>query len=282
VDSQLKAVAYSVTGSWADAEEIVQEAHLRLLNSDRNPDSESAYLYRVVCNLAYDQLRKEKVRRKHYFGPWLPEPVADVHFDQVEFQQDLTMGFMLLLELLSPAERIVFVLREVFDFKHTEISRILVVPVATIRQRYSRARNRLDKMAANKPDAKSPPFAVKALLEQMMALVLAGDVDGFVELMTEDAVALTDGGGVVNAAIQPVSDPQRIAKVVMHLVEKNLRLDEIELSLEPVNRSWALVIKQSGEFHSLTTLAVEDGKIHRIYVVRNPVKAGALLGTHAK
>ncbi len=285
MDSQLKAVAYGVTGSWADAEEIVQEAHVRLLDSERNPDSEAAYLYRVVCNLAYDHLRKEKVRRKHYFGPWLPEPVADDHFEQVEFQQELTLGFMLLLDLLSPAERIVFVLHEVFDFKHTEIGELLGVPIPTIRQRFSRARSRLktEGLALDTMGTTTPPDEVKVLLEKMMALVFAGDVDEFIDLMSEDAVALTDGGGIVSAAVRPVTSPQRIAQVVMHLVQKNMRLDEIELDIRAINHSWAIVMQERGVFHSMTTLELQQNQIRRIYVVRNPTKVeGITSGSQQK
>ena len=140
MDSQLKAIAYGMTGSWADAEEIVQEAHARVLANPSKVDSESAYLYRVVCNLAHDHLRKEKVRRKDYFGSWLPEPVVDEHLDVVELHEELSLGFMLLLETLTPSERIVFVLREVFDFSHAELAALLDLQTSAVRQRYSRAK----------------------------------------------------------------------------------------------------------------------------------------------
>ena len=175
MDSQLKAVAYGLTGSWADAEEIVQEAHARTLARPNEVDSKNAYLYRVVCNLAHDHLRKEKVRRREYFGPWLPEPVTDERLDVVELHQELSLGFLLLLEHLTPGERIVFVLREVFDFSHAELAAMLDVSVAAIRQRYSRAKTRLKKVGEVRS---SPSDEVQTLLEGMMEAVLAGDVDG--------------------------------------------------------------------------------------------------------
>lgn len=273
MDSQLKAVAYSMTGSWADAEEIVQEAHVRVLANPRDVDSQSAYLYRVVCNLAHDHLRKEKVRRREYFGPWLPEPVADEFLDVAELHEELNMGFMLLLENLTPNERIVFVLREVFDFSHAELAAMLQVNVTAIRQRYSRAKTRM-KNAGHLPRA--PSQEVRLLLEKMMQTVLAGDVDGLIALMNEDVIAITDGGGVVSAAIQPVIEPRRIATVIMHLVEKNLALADVQFAFESINGSTALLICHRGSFHSATTLRVDDGKIDAIYVVRNPNKIAGI------
>ena len=273
MDSQLKAVAYGLTGSWADAEEIVQEAHARTLARPNEVDSKNAYLYRVVCNLAHDHLRKEKVRRREYFGPWLPEPVADERLDVVELHQELSLGFLLLLEHLTPGERIVFVLREVFDFSHAELAAMLDVSVAAIRQRYSRAKTRLKKVGEVHS---SPSAEVQTLLEGMMEAVLAGDVDGLISLMSDDVVAITDGGGVVSAAIQPVYDPSRIATVIMHLVQKNLQLEDVQISFEGLNGGVSLLILQHAEFHSATTLSIENGKIKAIYVLRNPEKTAGI------
>ena len=273
MDSQLKAVAYGLTGSWADAEEIVQEAHARTLARPNEVDSKNAYLYRVVCNLAHDHLRKEKVRRREYFGPWLPEPVTDERLDVVELHQELSLGFLLLLEHLTPGERIVFVLREVFDFSHAELAAMLDVSVAAIRQRYSRAKTRLKKVGEVRS---SPSDEVQTLLEGMMEAVLAGDVDGLISLMSDDVVAITDGGGVVSAAIQPVYDPSRIATVIMHLVQKNLQLEDVQISFEGLNGGVSLLILQRAEFHSATTLSIENGKIKAIYVLRNPEKTAGI------
>ena len=273
MDSQLKAVAYGLTGSWADAEEIVQEAHARTLARPNEVDSKNAYLYRVVCNLAHDHLRKEKVRRREYFGPWLPEPVTDERLDVVELHQELSLGFLLLIEHLTPGERIVFVLREVFDFSHAELAAMLDVSVAAIRQRYSRAKSRLKKVGEVR---RSPSADVQALLEGMMEAVLAGDVDGLISLMSDDVVAITDGGGVVSAAIQPVYDPSRIATVIMHLVQKNLQLEDVQISFEGLNGGVSLLILQHAEFHSATTLSIENGKIKAIYVLRNPEKTAGI------
>ena len=273
MDSQLKAVAYGLTGSWADAEEIVQEAHARTLARPNEVDSKNAYLYRVVCNLAHDHLRKEKVRRREYFGPWLPEPVTDERLDVVELHQELSLGFLLLLEHLTPGERIVFVLREVFDFSHAELAAMLDVSVAAIRQRYSRAKTWLKKVGEVHS---SPSAEVQTLLEGMMEAVLAGDVDGLISLMSDDVVAITDGGGVVSAAIQPVYDPSRIATVIMHLVQKNLQLEDVQISFEGLNGGVSLLILQHAEFHSATTLSIENGKIKAIYVLRNPEKTAGI------
>lgn len=123
---------------------------------------------------------------------------------------------------------------------------------------------------------RSPSADVQALLEGMMEAVLAGDVDGLISLMSDDVVAITDGGGVVSAAIQPVYDPSRIATVIMHLVQKNLQLEDVQISFEGLNGGVSLLILQHAEFHSATTLSIENGKIKAIYVLRNPEKTAGI------
>lgn len=139
----LRSLAYGMLGSMADAEDALQEAQLRLHQTDPKPDSEEAFLYRVVSNLCVDKLRKNKVQRKYYKGPWLPEPVASSDIDLVEQAQELSMGFLVLLESLAPTERVVYVLREAFDFSFAEIASVLDMSVANARQHAYRGRVRI-------------------------------------------------------------------------------------------------------------------------------------------
>ncbi len=280
MSQRLEALAYGMLGSVHDAQDVVQEAKLKLHERRHEPASENAYLYRVVSNLCIDRLRREQTRRKHYAGPWLPEPVAADRFKDVELAQELSMGLLLLLENLSPAERVVFVLREAFDFSFDEIARTLDISVVNARQRASRARRRLKNVPV--PVA-LPEAQEKRLLEKLAMHVMQGDMEALVAMLSDDFVAYTDGGGVVSAAIRPVHGPERFATVLLHLYRK--ALDEAPahaapvLSLEPCHGAWAAVIRQGDAVHSCTQIAASalaPGRIQHVYVMRNPDKLGSL------
>lgn len=265
-------------GSVADAEDVVQDAALRLLAQNQPPESEEAYLYTVVTRLCIDRLRKQKTERKHYFGPWLPEPLPDEHLDPAEVHHDLGMGLMCLLDQLSPAERAGFVLREAFDFSYAEIADLLGVTASSARQRVSRARARMQRVdPAHHDRQQTPPQEQQLLLEKMMHCVSEVDAEGLIALMHEDVVALTDGGGFVSAAIAPVYGRQRITQVTLFLMQKSAVEGELEITYQRMNGGWAVVIWQDGQLHSCNSIEARDGKVHRIYVWRNPHKMRHLL-----
>ena len=197
---RLNSIAYRMLGSSADAEDIVQEALLRLHGKQQEQAdvrSEEAFLVRTVSNLCIDRLRKLKTEREAYTGPWLPEPPPpDWHDDperSAELADELSLGFMLLLEKLAPAERAVFVLRQAYELSHAEIAELLGLSEANARQRFRRARAAL---AADGPvDAEARRTEHRALLEQLMFAVATNDVAALARLFSEDAVARTDGGG---------------------------------------------------------------------------------------
>ena len=277
---RLEALAYGMLGSVHDAEDVVQEAKLKLHQQAGAPSSEEAFLYRVVSNLCIDRLRREKTRRKHYAGPWLPEPVAADRFRDVELAQELSMGLLMLLENLSPAERVVFVLREAFDFSFEEIAELLDISVASARQRASRARRRLKDVAV--PVALPAPEE-KRLLEKLALHVMQGDMDALVAMLGDDFVAYTDGGGVVSAAIRPVHGAERFATVLMHLYRKAMAEATedapLTFSFERCHGAWAAVIRQGDQVHSCTQIAASPlapGRIQRVYIMRNPQKLGSL------
>lgn len=274
--SRLNALAYRMLGSVHDAEEVVQEARLKLhaLKHRDQLDSEDAFLYRMVANLCIDRLRQKKRARQAYFGPWLPEPVAESDgIAQVELAEELTMGFMVLLERLSPVERIVFVLRESFDLSYAEVAELLGVSPENARQRAHRARRRL---RGEVPAQKFPDDECKAMLEKMVALIGAGDIQGLMDTMNDDVVAVTDGGGVVSAAIAPVHGRQRIATVTLHLAQRAMNegteSQPTTFSTERFNDTWALVVRQGNAIHSMSFIEGEAGKVSRIFVMRNPDK----------
>ncbi len=260
-------------GSSADAEDVVQEAELRLHQAEPQPASAEAFLYRVVSNLCVDRLRQEKTRRKHYFGPWLPEPLVDENADLLEFAEQLSMGFMLLLEKLSPAERAVYILREGFDYSFNEIADMLDISSDNARQRAHRAKTRLKNAASVPP---SVAHEQKKLLEAMLLRVAEHDVEGLIALMAEDAVAYADGGGIVSATIQPVHGRARIAQVTLHLAQKAKAEGEVVFKFQQMNGTWGLVITQDDDVHSCFQIEVQHGLIQAIYVMRNPEKLTGL------
>ena len=281
MSSKLRAVAYRMLGSFAEAEEVVQEAEIKFLKLERSEKgqarsqihSKEAYMTRIVVNLCVDRLRRLKLEREHYSGPWLPDLVADDVFDDLALAEDLTLGMLLLLENLSPAERITYVLREAFDYSYAEVADVLDTAVANARQRMTRARARL----RGQPQPEHLPDAeCKALLEQMIGYIEQGDIAALTGMLAEDVVALTDGGGIVSAAIAPVYGADRIAQVTLFLAQKAMSEEPTSLAIERVNGAWAVVMRQADGIHSVSLIEGRDGQVSRIYVMRNPEKLAAI------
>ena len=271
----LEWLAYRFLGSMDEAQDIVQEARLKLLDLGVEPENPEAYLTRIVANLALDRLRHLKVERRAYQGPWLPQPVIteeDVTEKSAMVAEELGFGFLLMLEKLSAAERVVFVLREAVGTSFGEIGAMLGIETAAARQRYHRARRKLDSDFAGI----TPTSEQKRLLERMIATVSAGDAEGLVALMADDAVLLADGGGRVSAAPQPIADRARIARVLVHLAGQET-VSNLNPVLWPVNGGVALVLKGDGLIHSCLLVEAREGLIRHIYVVRNPLKLGDLM-----
>jgi len=273
--SSLESLAYRMLGSMADAQDVVQEARLRLLQQDCAPDNEQAWLFRVVTNIALDRLRTRRRQRETYPGPWLPEPVlteAGAPDALAGLAEELSVGLLLMFERLSPLERIVFVLREGFDLPFTDIAALTDSTPASCRQRYRRARANL----SGEQRFPSPPETQRALLERLMLAVAERDFDQVVALFSEDAVIYTDGGGVVSAAVRPVTEPARIAQVILHLAAKTQAQGGIEYRPVWLNGVPGLLLEQNGALHSSVQIDVRDDRIVRVYVVRNPQKLAGL------
>lgn len=270
MSERLHRLAYRLLGSSADAEDIVQEANLRLHKLEVPPRESQAWLFRVVTNLALDALRREQTRRRNYIGPWLPEPIATQEI--VETEQNLSIAFITMLERLSPAERAAFVLKEGFDLSFAEIADLVNASPATCRQRYHRAKNNLD----GEPRYDTSAIEQRKLLDALMTAVINRDFEAVAALFTEDAVVLTDGGGIVSAAIAPVTKPKRIATVFLHLTQKNPWMDEDAIRYANYNGGLAMIWERSGT--ALTLFVVEGlkGRISRLFAIRNPQKLRGL------
>ena len=263
-------VAYEMLGSAADAEDVLQETWLRWARVDhdtvRHP---RAYLVQIATRQALTRLRALGRRKESYVGPWLPEPLLttpDVAED-VELADSVSTAMLLVLETLTPTERAVFVLREVFDLGYDEIAEAVDKNPASVRQIAHRARAHV---AARRPRGVSSPSETRAALESFQRAVETGELQGLLDILAPDVVAMSDGGGVKQAVLRPIVGAERVA----HLLATFIDIVGAELSLEPVqvNGCPALIMRLDAEIDSVVTVQVEGGLVSGLYTVRNPEK----------
>jgi RNA polymerase sigma-70 factor (ECF subfamily) len=259
-------VAYEMLGSAADAEDVLQETWLRWADVDLDTVRDRrAYLVRTTTRQALHRLRTLRRRKESYLGPWLPEPLLtapDVAED-VELADSVSMAMLLVLETLAPTERAVFVLREVFDLGYAEIAEAVDKSPAAVRQIGHRARAHV---AARRPREVVSPAETRGALEAFRRAIETGDLQRLLDMIAPDVVLLTDGGGVVQAALSPVVGADRVAHV----------LDRIDaaVSLRPaeVNGYPALILRLGGRVDTVLAMRIDDGLITGLYAVRNPEK----------
>lgn len=262
-------LAYDLTGSWADAEEIAQEALTRVwATSDvRDP---RALLARVTTNLAIDRLRASRV---DYIGPYLPEPVltgegADV---AVERAQEVEVALLVALESLSPVERAALLLHDVFAFSFDEVADMLGRTPAAVRQAAVRARSHA---AARRPRFEHADADARQLVERFFAAVHDGDVAALAQLLADDATLISDGGGQIAAARRAIVGAEQVARFLAGLGAKFA--GRFTATPERLNHADALVVRVDGEIDQVVWLGVVEGRIARLYLVRNPHKLKAL------
>jgi len=260
-------VAYEMLGSAADAEDVVQETWLRWNGVDQaGVHDPRAYLVRIATRLSLNRLRTLARQREDYIGEWLPEPLLtspDVAED-VELADSVSIAMLTVLETLGPAERAVFVLREVFETPYDEIAEALGKTKAAVRQIEHRAR---EHVAARRPRMRVDRAQQQAAVEKFMAAISTGDVQGLVAVLAPDVVMISDGGGVVAAARKPITGAGRVAAVLARAV----RLPDIAATTAWVNGMPGLRVSY-GDVCSAVSLVVEDGRITRIYAIANPDK----------
>jgi len=262
-------VAYEMLGSAADAEDVLQETWLRWASADLGTvHDQRAYLVRITTRQALSRLRTLGRRKESYVGPWLPEPLLtapDVAED-AELADSVSMAMLLVLETLTPAERAVFVLREVFDVAYDEIAEAVGKSPAAVRQIAHRARAHV---AARRPRETVSPAEAQAALEAFQRAVETGDLQRLLGILAPDVVALSDGGGVVQALPAPVVGPGRVARVLAGVSRLGAAV-----SLQPaqVNGYPALILRVNGEIDTVIAIRIGDGLISGLYAVRNPEK----------
>ncbi len=274
-------VAYRMLGTVADAEDVVQEALVRLARVDEDPDEPAAWVTTVTTRLAIDHLRRERVRREHYIGPWLPEPLLeDVASalagpaETAEFAESLSQAFLVVLEQLTPLERAAFLLRVVFDYPYAEVAAIIGRSPVSCRQLVARARKHL---ATERPRFDADPQLRLRLLERFLAAAREGDLAALESLLAEDAVLYADGGGQVVAARRPLVGAARIARMLASVTRKTFAHDRPDAQLVAVNGQPGQVLRGAdGGVLQVFSIDVEDGLVRVVRIVRNPDKLAHL------
>jgi RNA polymerase sigma-70 factor (ECF subfamily) len=259
-------VAYEMLGSAADAEDVLQETWLRWSGVDLDTvRDQRAYLVRITTREALTRLRTIRRRKEAYIGPWLPEPLltAPDVADDVELADSVSMAMLLVLETLNPAERAVFVLREVFDLEYDEIAEAVGKSPAAVRQIAHRARAHV---AARQPRRGGSPAETRDVLEAFQRAVDTGDLQRLLDILAPDVVLLTDGGGVAQAALAPITGAATVAQLLGHIAPAAAP------QLAPVNGHPALVVRLNGAIDTVIAVRIDDGLITGLYAVRNPEK----------
>jgi RNA polymerase sigma-70 factor (TIGR02957 family) len=265
--SLLFTVAYEMLGSAADAEDVVQETWLRWAGVNqaevRDP---RAYLVRIVTRQALNRLRALGRRREEYIGEWLPEPLLtspDVAED-IEFTENVSIAMLTVLETLGPTERAVFVLHEVFETPYDEIAEAVGKTQAAVRQIAHRAR---DHVAARRPRMQVDRAQQQAAVETFMAAITTGDVQALVGVLAPDVVLIADGGGQVATAREPIVGAEKVLAVIA-----SARFPDLVATTAWLNGTPGARVHIDGYGTTAVSLAVENGKITRIYAISNPQK----------
>lgn len=273
----LFSIAYRMLGSASDAEDVLQDAWLRYRGVDASTiRSPKAFATTLVTRLCLDRLKSARAAREEYIGPWLPEPVLTSEIaspdTMLQRAESVTLAFLVLLEKLSPEERAVFLLKEIFEYSHAEISEILGTTTHNSRQLLHRAKARL---AEGRPRLVGTPESRRALAARFARAFTAGDGSELTALLAEDVGLWSDGGGKASAARRPLLGKDAVLNffVGLHRTAAHLGLSrEASITLEDINSEPALVVRVGARLESIFVLSIDGDAITGIRVVRNPEK----------
>jgi RNA polymerase sigma-70 factor, ECF subfamily len=272
--SLLFSIAYRMLGNVMDAEDCVQEAYVRwhqAVESGESVQSPKTYLCTIVTRLCIDQLRSARAQREAYVGVWLPEPLVEPNApdlaEMAAFSEALSMAFLLLLEHLSPVERAVSLLHQVFDYEYGEIAKIMGKSEENCRQIARRARQHLH---AGRSHYDVPFEQREQLTHQFIRACVSGDIDGLLALLTDDVVLHSDGGGRAPAALNPIYGPSKVARGLLGLLRKAPPGFISRVAL--VNGQPGLVNYLNGVPFAVVALDSVEGRIREIDIVVNPDK----------
>jgi RNA polymerase sigma-70 factor (ECF subfamily) len=278
--SRLFGLAYRMLGLRAEAEDMVQEAFLRWREVDlATVRSSEAWLTTAVTRLCIDRLRKLKTEREAYFGPWLPEPLAEQDLQTpemaIELSEDVSIAFLALLEALAPDERAAFVLHDVLDDDYADIAEALGKTEAACRQLVHRARERV---TARRRRFQVDDETRRRMLERFVSIAHTGDRKRIIELFATDAVMTSDGGGKATAVHRPMMGATRIAWF-WHAVTRHFGTD-VEARLVSINGELGIAYYWAGALRSLMAFDTDGEVVHSIYAIRNPDKLRAFAAAH--
>ena len=272
-------IAYEILGSATEADDVLQDSYLRWADVDlAGVRDTKSYLARLVTRQALNALRADARRREEYVGPWLPEPLLLDDQDpsaDVILAESISMAMLVLLETLSPDERAVFVLREVFGFDYGEIGQAVGKPTPTVRQIAHRAREHVQ--ARRKRFDVVNPERNAQITAQFLATAASGDVDALLAMLAPDATWTADSGGLVSAARRPVVGAERVARAIAGLMRRAgaaLRVEMVTCNSAP-----AVLLYLDEQLEGVITLEIMCDKITNFYVMRNPEKLTTLATT---
>ncbi|MEM9953231.1 MAG: RNA polymerase sigma-70 factor [Chloroflexota bacterium] len=272
----LFSIAYRMTGTAMDAEDIVQDTYLRYSRVEPSEiQSLKHYLTTITTRLCINKMTSAKTQREQYIGNWLPEPIATDGqttpgnpYDEVTKLDSISMAFLVLLEQLTPSERAVFILREIFDYEYAELAQILNKSEDSCRKILSRARQHL---SANRPRFDSDPQKHQVILQQFLQAVSDGQVEQLVDMLADDAVLVGDGGNRYGAATRPIYGGKHIA-AFFNGIRRFYQQLALQAVIKQVNGLPSIIIYDGTAIYAVLTLNIEAGKIKRIHLIGNDDK----------
>jgi RNA polymerase sigma-70 factor, ECF subfamily len=271
-------IAYEILGSATESDDVLQDSYLRWAQVDLATVRDTkSYLAQLVTRQALNTLRASARRREDYVGPWLPEPLLLEERDpsaDVVLAESVSMAMLVLLETLTPDERAVFVLREVFGFDYDEIAGAVGKSVATVRQVAHRAREHVQ--ARRKRFEPVDAATTAQITEQFMAAAATGDMEGLLSMLAPDATWTADSGGKATAARRPVVGAEKVAAVMIRLFRTARRMPEIRIETVNCNNAPAVVVYSGDHLEGVFLVEIIDGKITNFYAMRNPEKLAAI------
>src|SRR4051812_4245330 len=276
----LFAVAYRMLGTAADAEDVVQDAWLRWSAADRSDVAEpTAYLVRIVTNLSLDRLRSAQAQRESYVGPWLPEPLLTTPDagEDVDMAESVSMAMLVVLETLSPLERAVLVLREVFGYSNAEVAEVLDRSEASVRQLAHRAREHVQ---ARRPRFHTSREERRLATSRFIEATLGGDINALMEVLAPDVTLWTDGGGKVPAPLRTITGADKVIRWLQAVVRRpyvGVAVEDMTFDIIELNGVPGIVIIGPAGPISVFIVDVDDARrVSTIHVVANPDKLRAL------
>jgi RNA polymerase sigma-70 factor, ECF subfamily len=271
-------IAYEMLGSATEADDVLQDSYLRWATVDLATVRDTkSYLAQLVTRQALNALRAGARRREEYVGPWLPEPLLLDEQDpsaDIVLAESISMAMLVLLETLSPDERAVFLLREVFGFDYGEIAEAVGKPAPTVRQVAHRAREHVRARRKRFDGVDAERNA--EITAQFLATAASGDVEALITMLAPDATWTADSGGVVSAARRPVVGAEKVARAIAGLLRKAAAIATMRVDMVTCNGAPAVLLYLGEQLEGVITLEISGGKITNFYVMRNPQKLAAL------